>query len=140
MQLRHRVTFLPEQTTIPVDNLKTVFETIGENNPYRVQLQFACGAEGICQKCKIRSFQKMGPLTPTEKGCLSPEELAKGIRLACQARVIQDMQAEILYKTPFTVDLVDEQVIERPQDVPRIVKVHARAAGGAVTRTLWNKP
>jgi len=106
----HTVTFLPENKSIRVEHLKTIFEMIGEENPEGIQLFFSCGAEGICQKCKVRSLQAMGPLTATEKGCLSDEELARGIRLACQARVIQDSQVEIQYKRPFTIALCDEAI------------------------------
>lgn len=119
----HKVTFLPENKTIEVADRITIFETILENNPHNIQLRFACGAEGICQKCKIRAFQKMGPLTPTEKGCLTEEELKKGIRLACQARVIQDTQVEILYKMPFSILLVDE-AIQGISLNPRILKIY----------------
>ncbi len=106
----HSVTFLPENKSIRVEHLKTIFETIGEENPEGIQLFFSCGAEGICQKCKVRSLQGMGPLTATEKGCLSDEERARGIRLACQARVVQDSQVEIQYKRPFTITLTDEAI------------------------------
>ena len=106
----HTVTFLPENKSIRVEHLKTIFETIGEENPERVQLFFSCGAECICQKCKVRSLQRMGPLTATEKGCLSEAERARGIRLACQARVVQDSQVEIQYKRPFTIALLDEDI------------------------------
>ena len=106
----HSVTFLPENKSIRVEHLKTIFETIGEENPEGIQLFFSCGAEGICRKCKVRSLQRMGPLTATEKGCLSDAELARGIRLACQARVVQDSQVEIQYKRPFTIALLDEAV------------------------------
>jgi len=106
----HTVTFLPENKRIRVEHLKTIFETIGEKNPEGIQLFFSCGAEGICQKCKVRSLQRMGPLTATEKGCLSHEELSRGIRLACQARVVQDTQVEIQYKRPFTIAFVDEPI------------------------------
>ncbi len=106
----HSVTFLPENKSIRVEHLKTIFETIGEENPEHIQLFFSCGAEGICRKCKVRSLQRMGPLTATEKGCLSDAELARGIRLACQARVVQDSQVEIQYKRPFTIELLDEAV------------------------------
>jgi uncharacterized 2Fe-2S/4Fe-4S cluster protein (DUF4445 family) len=106
----HSVTFLPENKTIRVEHLKTIFETIGEQNPEGIQLFFSCGAEGICQKCKVRSLQAMGPLTATEKGCLTDAELVRGIRLACQARVVQDSQVEIQYKRPFTIALTDEAI------------------------------
>ena len=113
----HKVTFVPENKVIAVEDRKTIFETILEHNPNGIDLHFACGAEGICRKCKVRAFQQMGPVTPTERGCLTDEEFAKGIRLACQARVIQDTTVEILYKMPFTIALMDEPItqIVQPQ-------------------------
>lgn len=107
---RHKVTFLPENRVIEVEDRKSIFETILLHKPQGIDLHFACGAEGICRKCKVRAFQEMGPITPTERGCLSDEEFAKGIRLACQARVIQDTTVEILYKMPFTITLKDEPI------------------------------
>jgi len=124
------VTFLPERKTILVEERKTIFETIELENPHGVELNFSrcCGAEGICQKCKIRAFQKMGPLTPTEKGCLSAEELARGIRLSCQARVIQDTQVEIIYKQLFSVRLEDAHPAI-PFDLrPRVGKIFFSSA------------
>ncbi len=108
----HTVTFLPENKIIKVEDRKSIFETILEYNPHGIDLHFACGAEGICRKCKVRAFQQMGPVTPTERGCLTDEEFAKGIRLACQARVIQDTTVEILYKMPFTIALMDEPITQ----------------------------
>ncbi|MCX8043715.1 MAG: ASKHA domain-containing protein [Desulfobacterota bacterium] len=129
----HKVTFLPENKTIEVPDRITIFETILERNPQNIQLRFACGAEGVCRKCKIRSLQEMGPLTPTEKGCLTEEELRRGIRLACQARVIQDTQVEILYKMPFSIELVDEAIGSGALN-PRIKKVYVPA--GSTTALL----
>jgi len=124
----HTVTFLPENKTIRVEHLKTIFETIGEENTERIQLFFSCGAEGICQKCKVRSLQRMGPLTATEKGCLSEREIERGIRLACQARVVQDSQVEIQYKRPFTIELVDEQL--SAPGLPRLRKIPVPSTDG----------
>jgi uncharacterized 2Fe-2S/4Fe-4S cluster protein (DUF4445 family) len=111
----HTVTFLPENKVIKVEDRKSIFETILEHNPLGIDLHFACGAEGICRKCKVRAFQQMGPVTPTERGCLTDEEFSKGIRLACQARVIQDTTVEILYKKPFTITLMDEPITQTVQ-------------------------
>ena len=90
-----------------------------------IELNFSrcCGAEGICQKCKVRALQKMGPLTPTEKGCLSEEELSRGIRLSCQARVIQDTQVEIINKQHFSVKVVDEHPSVSVDLKPRVKKL-----------------
>lgn len=130
MEKHHRVTFLPEKKTVKVEHLKTLFETIQDQNIENIQLRFACGAEGICQKCKIKAFHKMGPLTPTEKGCLSEDELVKGVRLACQARVIQDMHAEILYKMPFTIEITEEVLTDAAGLQPRIRKIYIPAGNG----------
>ncbi len=113
----HTVTFLPEGKKIQVEDRKSIFETILEFNPHGIDLHFACGAEGICRKCKIRAFQQMGPVTPTERGCLTEEEFSRGIRLSCQARVIQDTSVEILYKMPFTIALTDEPISDLPAGV-----------------------
>lgn len=129
----HSVTFLPEKKVIRVEHLKTIFEAIGADNPGNIQLFFSCGAEGICQKCKVRSLQRMGPLTATEKGCLSRKELVRGVRLACQARVVQDSQVEIQYKRPFTIALVDEQA--GSQSVARLKKIVVESGGGPYPET-----
>jgi len=125
----HKVTFVPENKVIEVEDRKSIFETILEHNPNGIDLHFACGAEGICRKCKVRAFQQMGPVTPTERGCLTDEEFAKGIRLACQARVIQDTMVEILYKMPFTIALMDEPITQ-------IVQPHAAQGTYAVAVDL----
>jgi uncharacterized 2Fe-2S/4Fe-4S cluster protein (DUF4445 family) len=122
------VTFLPEHKTLAVEDRKTIFETVELEHPYGIELRFACGAEGICQKCKIRALQQMGPVTPIEKGCLSDEELARGIRLSCQARVMQDTQVEIIYKQPFSIRVMDEQPTI-PFDLrPRVKKIFISTA------------
>jgi uncharacterized 2Fe-2S/4Fe-4S cluster protein (DUF4445 family) len=130
MKKYHTVTFLPENKVLKVEDLKTIFETIELENPYGIELNFSrcCGAEGICQKCKVRALQKMGPLTPTEKGCLSGEELSRGIRLSCQARVIQDTQVEIINKQHFSVKVVDEHPAGYVDLQPRVKKIFVKSA------------
>ncbi|MCX5895881.1 MAG: ASKHA domain-containing protein [Proteobacteria bacterium] len=133
MKKYHTITFLPENKTIQVEDRRTIFETIELDNQHGIELRFACGAEGICQKCKIRAFQKMGPLTPTEIGCLSDEELARGIRLSCQARVIQDTQVEIIYKQPFSIKIVDEHPAVAFDLSPRVKKIYIQAEAGLLS-------
>ena len=127
MKKFHTVTFLPENETLKVEDRISIFETITNSHHQNINLNFACGAEGVCQKCKVRSFKPMGPLTPTEKGCLSEEEISKGIRLACQARVIQDTKAEIIYKMPFSIRKVEERFSARENARSRVEKIHITA-------------
>ena len=135
MKKYHTVTFLPENKVLKVEDRRTIFETIELENPYGIELNFSrcCGAEGICQKCKVRALQKMGPLTPTEKGCLSEEELSRGIRLSCQARVIQDTQVEIINKQHFSVKVVDEHPSVSVDLQPRVKKLFIKPGDDIAT-------
>lgn len=58
-----------------------------------------CAGKGICGKCKVR-FMEAPPLpTQADRRVLSPEELRKGIRLACQIpmKSLKDIQIETLF-------------------------------------------
>ena len=50
-------------------------------------LESDCGGKGRCGKCKVVVRQGVTPLTPLERECLSPTEISRKVRLACQARV-----------------------------------------------------
>ena len=47
-----------------------------------------CGGRGRCGKCRVTSSGELSPPTGAEKRILTPDELARGIRLACQTRVL----------------------------------------------------
>ncbi|MBM4274528.1 MAG: DUF4445 domain-containing protein [Deltaproteobacteria bacterium] len=52
-----------------------------------LQLRSDCGGIGLCGKCQVRGRGGLSPPTPAESENLSPGELRKGIRLACQAEI-----------------------------------------------------
>lgn len=56
-----------------------------------VYLPAPCGGVGKCGKCKIAVVAGELPVTDTDRRFLSAEELAKGHRLACAARVEGDL-------------------------------------------------
>lgn len=56
-----------------------------------VYLPAPCGGVGKCGKCKIAVAAGELPVTDTDRRFLSAEELAKGHRLACAARVEGDL-------------------------------------------------
>ena len=59
------------------------------------EVEFPCGGKGVCRGCRVRVVS--GTLEPGEKdrARLSPEELAQGWRLACQARPQEDLVLEL---------------------------------------------
>jgi uncharacterized 2Fe-2S/4Fe-4S cluster protein (DUF4445 family) len=61
-----------------------------------VDLVAACGGIGICGTCKVRLVKgQLTPLSLTEEELLSPDEIAQGVRMACQAEPLSDLKLEI---------------------------------------------
>jgi uncharacterized 2Fe-2S/4Fe-4S cluster protein (DUF4445 family) len=54
-----------------------------------------CGGEGICGKCRVLVRQGACPPSEVETQLFSPEELAQGLRLACQISVSEPMTIEV---------------------------------------------
>jgi uncharacterized 2Fe-2S/4Fe-4S cluster protein (DUF4445 family) len=52
-----------------------------------IQTESPCGGKGICGKCRIRVSGDLNAPNADEKNLLTPEELARGWRLACMCRV-----------------------------------------------------
>jgi Na+-transporting NADH:ubiquinone oxidoreductase subunit F len=55
----------------------------------------ACGGRGSCGLCKCKVLEGGGPLLPTEEPHLTPQDLAAGLRLACQIKLRGDVAIEI---------------------------------------------
>ncbi len=61
-----------------------------------VGLVSICGGKGTCGRCKIQVLEgQLSPLGETEGKKLSPDEIARGYRLACQAEVLSDLKLHI---------------------------------------------
>jgi uncharacterized 2Fe-2S/4Fe-4S cluster protein (DUF4445 family) len=65
-----------------------------------------CGGRGKCAKCRCRPAGPASPSTPLERELLREEELADGVRLACQAHPLGDveipLEEEVLEKGGYT--------------------------------------
>lgn len=57
-------------------------------------LDLPCGGAGRCGRCRVQVRGAVSPPTPEEQAVLPPEELARGLRLACQTRVLGEVWAE----------------------------------------------
>ena len=62
-----------------------------------VGLSGVCGGLGLCATCRVivpvGAHAAVSPPSPVETERLGEEELARGVRLACQARVMADLEA-----------------------------------------------
>jgi len=67
-------------------------------NQIGVPIEQVCGGKGTCGKCKVKLLSGMlSPVGPAESRHLSPDELAAGYRLACQAAALSDVSVEVAW-------------------------------------------
>lgn len=57
-------------------------------------LSAPCGGKGRCGKCRVKARGALSPLTEAEKAALSEQEIRGGIRLACQAHALGEVEVE----------------------------------------------
>jgi uncharacterized 2Fe-2S/4Fe-4S cluster protein (DUF4445 family) len=58
-------------------------------------LEFPCGGVGRCRRCRVRVLEGEVGVDPVEEAQLSPEELARGWRLACRIEPTSDLTLEV---------------------------------------------
>jgi Na+-transporting NADH:ubiquinone oxidoreductase subunit F len=62
---------------------------------HQIYIPSACGGKGTCGVCKAEVVEGGGALLPTETSHISRGEARRGVRLACQVKVKQDMKIEV---------------------------------------------
>jgi len=88
------------ECTININNKKELKVKGGSSlldllNENKIYLASACGGRGSCGFCKCNVISGGGPLLPTEKPFLNPEETKENMRLACQIKVKEDIKIKI---------------------------------------------
>ncbi len=82
-----QVTFEPAGLNLPVVEEQTLQELGAAHN---IVIRADCGGMGVCGKCRVLVHPKANFSSPTqaELDVLTPDQMADGYRLACQARAI----------------------------------------------------
>ncbi|MGI5816763.1 MAG: ASKHA domain-containing protein [Armatimonadota bacterium] len=93
-----------------------------------VSINAPCGGRGRCGRCRVIAEKGCAPPTQAETDLLTGEELRNGVRLACEARLIEDAQI-ILPGDSRTVtgkilsDDAREEIVLSPNVIARAVEV-----------------
>ncbi|MFP4057733.1 MAG: ASKHA domain-containing protein [Candidatus Brocadiia bacterium] len=82
-----KVVFEPEGSAAHVLAGSLVLEAAARAG---IIVQTPCGGRGTCGKCRVVVRDGCSEPNETERRLLAPEELAKGLRLACQTKVLTD--------------------------------------------------
>jgi uncharacterized 2Fe-2S/4Fe-4S cluster protein (DUF4445 family) len=89
--MKRKVTFLPDNVTVEVDDNTSLFRVVKAAGVYVLS---SCGGKGNCGKCKV--VVKEGMIeTGKSRSFLSAEEAERGYVLACHSRVKGDLIVEI---------------------------------------------
>ncbi len=145
----HTILFQPYGQQGEVEDQQTVLEAA---RALGIEIPSDCGGQGTCGKCLIAARREdcLGPVSDQERSVLSPEQLARGQRLACQARIkgsgviysLASDQIDVSFKTGISGAFPADAAIERLV-IPSL-KLHANcgdlaAAAAAGALSLFGK-
>ena len=89
--MKHKVTFLPDNITVDVDDNTNLFKAVKSAGVYVLS---SCGGKGNCGKCKV--IIKEGTVeSEKSRSFLTAEEAGRGYALACVSHVKSDLVVEI---------------------------------------------
>ena len=83
-----RIRFQPSGVTTRVSAGKTLLDAAMAAG---VEIETVCGGRGTCAKCRVIATGGLAAPTHLEVRGLTPEELQRGYRLACQAVIVSDV-------------------------------------------------
>jgi len=110
-----KVTFLPEGRHVHVLRGTTVLEAAGRAN---VIIDTPCGRRGTCGQCRVVIAENAPQPSDAERAALSAEELARGVRLACQAEITRDLTVEV----PAASRFLGQRILAHGPDAVRELK------------------
>lgn len=102
------VTFLPHQRSIAVSEGESIIRAALQAG---VHINASCGGEGVCGKCRI--LLEEGSVSGGLSERLSQEDYDKGYRLACLAKVAQDVTVRIPVESAMDKSVMNLQVTPR---------------------------
>lgn len=81
--------------TIEVNDGDNLLDCLLKNNIF---VESPCNKKGTCGKCRLIIKNKSFEISSLDKNFLSHDELNKGIRLACDKKVFEDLEIQLIKK------------------------------------------
>ena len=104
----YKILFLPHQKEIEVQDKTVLIRAAMEAG---VHINASCGGEGVCGKCRVIIEQGQVEGGLSEK--LSREDIEKGYRQACQARIVSDLVVRIPVESAIDSTILNFQSASR---------------------------
>ena len=129
--MKKKVLFSPQQREIEVDQGTSLLKAASKAG---IKLEADCGGMGRCGKCKVVIPKGVTHITPREREYLTPLEIRKKVRLACQAFVRSKVSVS-LFTTPAGEDRILENGIAPSVSFqPLIKKYYLNLTAGDLKR------
>ncbi len=85
---------------------KTLTVRVGTAVAENIGLERQCGGHGRCGKCRVLAFGELSPITSAERRLVENSELCRGVRLACETRVLGPCRIYDLVDVPSAEDRI----------------------------------
>ncbi|MCS7387235.1 MAG: ASKHA domain-containing protein [archaeon GB-1867-005] len=116
--------FEPEGKKVSVSAGTTIFDAAKDAG---VGVRSECGGKGLCGKCRVivKDSKALSDLTEIERRFLQTSEVESGYRLACQARILNDVKVIIPPESRVMFRKIQVVGMERPVRLnPAVKKFH----------------
>ena len=84
-------------------NGKQIQAECGEKLSAYLHIDAPCGGKGKCGKCKVVAKGALSPISDAERGFLTEREIAQGVRMACMAQVLGDVEVFTRSQEPLQI-------------------------------------
>jgi uncharacterized 2Fe-2S/4Fe-4S cluster protein (DUF4445 family) len=100
----HQILFLPTRQSSSFEEGTTFLDAALELG---ILIESTCAGLGSCAKCRVVIPSGAAPPGSVEQDLLTPQELTKGVRLSCQARIA----SKAVCVVPETSRLLGDQIV-----------------------------
>ena len=90
---------MKNETAAVVIDGKTLKIPVGTRVSDVIDKPLPCGGHGKCGKCRVRASGALSPLSATETEKLTRDEISRGVRLACCAKILGECEIAPLYES-----------------------------------------
>ncbi len=104
----HKITFVPHNKSIEVRNGENLIRAAMEAG---VHINASCGGEGVCGKCRV--IIEEGEVEGGLSERLKKEDIEKGYRLACRAKIVGDVTIRIPVESSVDASVLNLQSTPR---------------------------
>lgn len=86
-----------ERVKVSIKGRCDTYASVGDMLANALGMDMPCGGHGRCGKCRVIASGGLSPITSEEERILTDDEIRRGVRLACCARITGDCEAEAEY-------------------------------------------